>query len=292
MDRARVVGGALRALAHLPLPLVHALGTAVGWLLWLVPNGIRHIASVNLGLCLPEFAPRDRAGLLRRSLAQTGKTFLELGALWLWPGERVLGLVRGVEGESHMEAAVAAGRGVILITPHLGSWEMAGLYFSARYSMTILYRPTRVGIDDLVVAGRGRLGGTRATTDAAGVRSLLKTLRRGQVVGILPDQDPGPEGGDFAPFFGQPACTMGLVARLAERTGAALLITHARRLPRGRGYRIHVEPWPRQPLPGDTPDALVALNAAVEAAIRQCPEQYLWAYKRFKTRPAGKSKIY
>lgn len=287
-----LISGLLRLAARLPLPVVHAFGVVVGWLLWLVPNSQCRIAAINLVLCFPEWNAVARRRLLRRTLVETGKTMLELGPLWRWDRQRVLALVCAVEGEEALRTALAGGRGAILITPHLGSWEMAGLYYSAHYPLTTLYRPDRLGLEALIRAGRGRLGARLVATNSQGVRALLQALRENGVLGILPDQDPGREAGLFVPFFGLPTNTMTLVSRLAIKTGAVTLLTYAERLPRGRGYKIHLEPLPSVVGVGPLEVSVVTLNAAVEQAVRRLPEQYLWSYKRFKRRPPGENKFY
>ena len=293
MIQRALLRGLLRLVALLPLALSQAIGAGIGWLLWRIPNGPRQVAERNLAACLPEWSAAERARLLRRNLMETGKGFMELGALWRWPGARVLALVQGVvAGEEALAAAVRAGRGAILLTPHLGSWEMAGLYYSSRHPLTILYRPSRVGLDDISRQGRGRFGGQVVATDPGGVRALLTSLRAGQVLGILPDQDPGDERGVFAPFFGRAANTMTLAPRLALKTGAPVFLTWAERLPRGRGYVLHLRELPDVAAATSLDAAAAALNRGVEAAVRSLPTQYLWAYKRFKTRPPGAARLY
>lgn len=178
-----------------------------------------------------------------------------------------------------------------MLTPHLGAWEMAGLYYSSRHPLTILYRPSRLGLDELSRQGRGRLGGKVVATDSSGVRALLSSLRDGEVLGILPDQDPGQESGVFAPFFGITANTMTLVSRLAIKTRAPVFLTWAERLPHGRGFVLHLQMLPEVTAAGSLEESVAALNRGVEAAVRSLPAQYLWAYKRFKTRPPGTPKL-
>ena len=294
MIRQRLLTGLLWLIAGLPLPGIHRLGALLGELLWRIPNAANRIADRNLALCFPELPPLEHNRLLRRNLIETGKGFVELGPLWLWPGQRVLGLVQGcVAGESALAAAVNQQQGAILLTPHLGAWEMAGLYYSSRYPLTILYRPSRVGMDQLSRQGRGRLGGQVVATDTAGIRALLAGLRRGEVLGILPDQDPGEEGGGvFTPFFGITASTMTLVSRLALKTGVPVFLTWAERLPQGQGYTLHLRSLPEVTTAASLEDSAAALNRGVEAAVSALPTQYLWAYKRFKTRPPGQPKLY
>ncbi len=289
MNRVVLLTGLLRLAALLPLPLAHAIGAFLGWLLWRIPgNSPRKIAERNLSLCFPESPVAERDALMRQNLMETGKLLLELGPLWFWRGERVLRWVRGsVAGEEALAAAVHQKQGAILLTPHLGAWEMAGLYYSSRHPLTILYRPSRLGLDEISRRGRGRLGGKVVATDPSGVRALLTALRDGEVLGILPDQDPGDEGGVFAPFFGIAANTMTLVSRLALKTGVPVFLTWAERLPRSRGFVLHLRTLPEVAGAGSLEESAAALNRGVEAAVRSLPTQYLWAYKRFKTRPAG-----
>jgi KDO2-lipid IV(A) lauroyltransferase len=294
MNRGAWLAGLLRVAALLPLPLAHAIGSALGWLLWRIPgNSPRTIAERNLSLCFPEWPAAERDALLRQNLRETGKLLLELGPLWFWTGERVLALVgRAVPGEEALATAVRQKRGAILLTPHLGAWEMAGLYYSSRHPLTILYRPSRLGLDELSCQGRGRLGGKVVATDTSGVRALLTALRDGEVLGILPDQDPGQEGGMFAPFFGIAANTMTLVSRLALKTGVPVFLTWAERLPRGQGFVLHLRALPEVTAAASLEKSTAALNRGVEAAIRSLPAQYLWAYKRFKTRRSDDAKLY
>lgn len=287
MNRKSLITGLLHITALLPLRMAHAIGAVIGWLLWQIPrNTPRRVAERNLALSFPESSTAERAALLRSTLQETGKTLLELGPLWLWRGEQVLSLVQNVVvGEEALAEAVRQKRGAILLTPHLGSWEMAGLYYSSQHPLTILYRPSRLGLDDLSRQGRGRLGGKVVATDASGVRLLLTALRAGEVLGILPDQDPGREGGVFAPFFGIAANTMTLVSRLALKTGVPVFLTWAERLPHGRGFILHLQNLPEVSTAGSLEASVAALNQGVEAAVRSLPSQYLWVYKRFKTRP-------
>lgn len=290
MNRQVLFTGLLRLSARLPLPLVHAVGATLGEALLWFPNEVRQVAERNLALAFPAISPADRQHLLRQNLRETGKLMLELGPLWLWRGARVLKLAQGsVSGEDELAAAVRQKRGAILLTPHLGAWEMAGLYYSSRYPLTILYRPSRLGLDELSRQGRARMGGAVVATDASGVRALLAALRKGEVLGILPDQDPGDDGGIFAPFFGIAASTMSLVSRLALKTGVPVFLTWAERLPQGRGFKLHLRTLPEVTAATSLEASVAAMNRGVEAAVRSLPAQYLWAYKRFKTRPSPES---
>jgi KDO2-lipid IV(A) lauroyltransferase len=231
----------------------------------------------------------------RPAIASAGRMVAELP--WLWsrgPDERLGDLVRW-EGAAHVETALAAGRGLVMLTPHIGCFEIIGQAyaerFGARQPMTALYRPARKAwLRDLVAQSRNRPGLETAPATLAGVRQMIRALRKGGTIGLLPDQVP-PEGlGVWAPFFGREAYTMTLAARLVQQTGAAWLLLVCERLPAGRGYVIRVQP-PAEPLPGvlDEPDAerlalrsAGVVNRAMETLIRQNPGQYLWGYHRYK----------
>ncbi|MEJ2553821.1 MAG: lysophospholipid acyltransferase family protein, partial [Gammaproteobacteria bacterium] len=273
--RARLIRWLLRLCAALPLPLAHALGNFIGWWLCLIPNDLRRIGAINIPLCFPELSAPQQRRLLHASLIESGKTLTEAGALWLWPAPRLAELVQGISGEEHLRAALAAGKGAILAAPHLGAWEMMGLYSSLHYPITSLYRPPRLTeLDALVRHGRERFGAKLVAVDGGGVRALYQALGRGEVVGILPDQEPGAGNGVFAPLFGVQANTMVLLSRLAIRTGAAVIFCYAERLPRGRGYHLHFLPAP--PAINRTPleSSAAVVNVMLETLIRQCPAQY------------------
>ena len=283
----------LRLLSHFPLFMIHAIGALIGRCLVLFPNKRRSSTYTNLTACFPGMPIPLRHRLARQSLIETGKTTVETGALWLWRRERVLAKVKQVTGEETLQQALAAGKGVILAFPHLGSWEMVNIYCSARYRVTCLYRPPpMVDMEDFVRLARQRLGARLVPTDRKGVRSLYDTLARGELVGILPDQDPSVGKGEFANFFGVQANTMTLLSRLANKTGAAVVFAYAERLPRGAGYHMHFLPAPSAIGGNDTAWSTTAVNHMVETCIGRLPEQYLWCYKRFRTRPAGEKGFY
>lgn len=294
MSRAFFIRWALRAVARLPLRATHALGAFGGWCLAVFPNRQRQAAHANLALCLPELPVPERARLARHSLIETGKAAAEAAPLLLWDRARALDLVRAVHGEAHLRAAMDAGRGVILAIPHLGCWEIVGLYCAARYPMTSLYRPLKEpALEDTVRAGRERTGARLVQANAGGVRAAAQALERGELVAILPDQDPRHGAGVFAPFFGVPAKTMVLLPRLVERTGAAVVYAWGERLARGTGYALHFAP-PPEPIAGhaEPAAAAAAMNRGVEQCVRALPAQYSWGYRRFKSRPAGEPELY
>ncbi len=291
--RAPLLRLALGLAAALSLPRAHALGAALGRQLYRRPNDLKRVAEVNLRLAYPCWEAGERQALLRETLEETGKAMLELGALWSWERGRCLGLVQEVVGLERLQAARARGQGVVAVSPHIGAWEMAGLFLSAHVPFTALYRPPRIHqLDARVRAARERFGARLVPTDARGVRALYQALRAGEVVGILPDQDPGAQGAVFAPFFGRPAATMTLLPRLLAKSGAVPLLTYALRLPDGAGYRMVIEPLPPAVTGSASATAAGALNAALEALIRRHPAQYQWGYRRWRTRPPGEPALY
>jgi KDO2-lipid IV(A) lauroyltransferase len=290
--RTRLIKLFLRLCALLPLPAVHALGAGAGWLLSMVPGEARRVSRRNIARCLPRLDDAARRRLVRSSLMETGKTAAETGPLWRWDRRHILQLVRGIEGQARLEEALAAGRGAILATPHLGAWEMVGLYCSLHYRMTSLYRPPRLtALDTLMTGARERFGAALVPADMAGVRALLKALRRGELLGILPDQEPRHGNGVFSPFFGIPAYTMTLLARLAQQSAAPVFVTYAERLARGAGFRLHFQPLDLEPH-YSVEEITAAVNAGIEDCVRRLPQQYQWSYKRFKTQPAGAGNFY
>jgi Kdo2-lipid IVA lauroyltransferase/acyltransferase len=288
--RDRVAQVLVRLLARLPLHLLHRLGGVVGWLTALWPNRQRRNALINIGLCLPHLAPQEQVRLRDRNLQEFGKTYLEIGYLWLRPVDQVLGLVRSVRGADLLQRQ--PGRGLIVLSPHIGAWELAGLYLAAQGPTAIFYKPQRY-LDDLILAARRRSGAALAPITPKGIRLLVQALERGDYVGILPDQEPkADKGAVFAPFFGIPAFTMLLVNRLARRTGAPVIFLFAERLGAGEGFRIHCLPAPQGIDSEDDGIAAAALNRGIEQCVAVCPEQYVWPYKRFRRRPEGAPKVY
>jgi KDO2-lipid IV(A) lauroyltransferase len=271
--------GFLRLLARVPLPLLHGFGIVLGWILYLSSPRFRRYHKGNLAQ-----ANFTDSSIRRKAVGETGKATLELPAIWLLPHERSASLVREIDGWPLIEQAMTAKRGLVLLTPHLGCWEVSAQYFSLRYPLTVLYSPPKVSsLDALMREGRDRSNMKSVPTDISGVRALYRALQRGEAIGILPDQVPGGGEGVWTEFFRRDAYTMTLAMRMARARQAPVLVAFAERLPWGRGYRIHVEALPAQ-MPGETPER--CMNRAIEKMIHACPSQYLWAYNRYKV-PAG-----
>jgi KDO2-lipid IV(A) lauroyltransferase len=280
----------LRLLSRLPLSMLHGLGGFIGWLMLKIPNKQRRNALINIRLCYPGLDDQEALAFRRRSLFEYGKTYSEVAYLWMRPADEVLSLVRGVTGSELLSRD--DGRGVIVLSPHLGAWELAGLYLSTQGPTTTLYKP-QPELDWLIREVRARRGAELVPTDPRGIRKLMQALKRGEYVGILPDQEPKANRGSvFAPFFGVPAFTMLLINRLARKTGARVIFMFAERLPRAEGYLIHCRPGAEGIDSADDLEGATALNLGIQSAVSACPEQYVWAYKRFRKRPRGMPKLY
>lgn len=291
--RAALAKTLLRFLALLPLKVTHSLGAILGKLFWLLPTRLCHVTTINVQRCYPELDKAAQAALIRASLTETGKTLLEVGAVWFGDKKRLAHLFMHSNGEDAVKQARLEQRGIIFAGPHLGSWELAGAYLSNHYSVTTMYRPPRLReLEPIMVESRERFGAHLVPTTAAGVRQLFDALKQGQCVALLPDQDPGGGSGVFAPFFGQSAYSMTLLSRLAAKTKAAVFFIFAERLPHAGGYHLHFVPAHCDIAHADAEIAARHVNAGVESCVRTLPEQYQWGYKRFKTRPAGEEAWY
>ena len=275
----------LRLIGRLPLTVLHPAGVLAGWIAWLADPVFRRRLRANLiasGLVADERATRR---VEREAVASAGRAVLELPWLWCRPQAEVAARVQVVRGEALLREAQGAQRGILFLTPHLGAFEVTPQWYGREQPLTVMYRRPRLEwLDPLVRAGRARGRIALVPADLSGVRALLRALRAGEAVGLLPDQAPAAGEGIWAPFFGRPAWTMTLVGRLAQSTGATVVMAFARRVP-GRGYSLEFHPV-ALPVGGDALACARALNAAVEAVVARCPGQYLWSYNRYK-RPAG-----
>lgn len=270
-----------RMLSLLPLRVLHGLGALLGRMTYAL--SAQYAARMRENLRQAGYSLDNEQGkkLLSESIKEAGKGILELP--WIWGGsyEKVLGKVLECRGREYFDAAQASGKSVIYLTPHLGCFELAGLYCAQHRPIVILYRQPRLAwLEEVMCKGRGRGQARLAKADLSGVRLLYKALKRHEAIGLLPDQVPSGGEGVWADFFGRPAYTMTLVGRLAEASDATLLLVSAER--RQRGYVMHFEPLQ---LDYSKPVA-EQINKALEKIIRVCPAQYLWSYNRYKV-PGG-----
>jgi len=283
-----------RLLSMLSLGNAQRLGRLLGSIAWKLNGRSVETTRKNLRACYPDLSDHEIDHLGRQSLRETGATAMEIPLMWEWPAERCLGLIREIEGEELLnDYREASKQGLLLLAPHLGNWELAGLFFASRYKMAALYSPpNQPGFEAYMKAVRSRSGSELVATDRRGILRLFGILREGGVVGILPDQAPRREGGEFAPFFGIPAITMTLASKLIHKTGARPLVTYAQRLPDGQGFKMVIRKAEPDMASTDMATSLTALNRSVEKCIADKPAQYQWEYKRFRRTAPGHTPVY
>ncbi len=265
-----------KVLSFLPLVVLHALGWCLGWLIYVLSPTYRRRLQANCALA--GISVRAR----RRAVGAAGELVVELPRMWSKASFPVFW-----DGAEFIDQALTEKKGILFLTPHMGCFEATARAYAARYGeeghpMTVLFRPPRQAwLRGLVASSRARPGLKTAPTTLAGVKQLVRALKSGECVGLLPDQVPPKGMGEWAPFFGKDAYTMTLAIRLAQQTGAAVLIAWGERLAWGQGYRIHVQ---RMDALGfsDLPTALQQMNTAMQSLILQAPQQYLWGYARYK----------
>ncbi|WP_372742972.1 lysophospholipid acyltransferase family protein [Neptunomonas sp.] len=286
--KAIVAIAVLGLMSLLPLKWAQSIGAFIGKRAEKNQNSVLgRITKINIELCFPELSSEQRNRLIQESLIETGKTFSEMGMSWMWPPARTLKTIKEVNNEALVNDSLRHGSGVIVIAPHLGNWEVLNLYLSERYTLTAMYRPPKLKLmDDMIKKMRARLGTKLAPADSSGVRIVMKALKRGEMVGILPDQEPS-AGGVYSPFFGQPAYSMKLLAQLVRQTGARVICGYAERLENAAGFNLHFVEADPSIYDKDLALAVEGMNRSVERCVRALPAQYQWEYKRFNHQPEG-----
>ena len=269
----------VRLISALPLPVLHALGRVIGRLVYACPGKYRQRLRANAAQ-----AGYPDAAFARRAAGEIGAMILETPRIWFRHDACLAQVVS--DSEHVVRAAYAEGKGILFLTPHLGSFEICARYNTRDIPGTVMFRPPRKALlAPLLETARNTAKVKAVPATMQGVREFVRALRHGELVGLLPDQAPGAGEGVWAPFFGRMAYTMTLPGKLAAQTGAAVVVTAGERLPRGRGWRMHYIRVPN-PLPDDAEGQAALINAAMETLIRQIPQQYLWGYNRYKT-PRG-----
>ncbi|PID66622.1 MAG: hypothetical protein CR975_01805 [Gammaproteobacteria bacterium] len=281
-------------IATLPNRFAQQLGTGVGILLYYFSRREKGVARINIALCFPELSAKQQRHLVKKTLIENSKTLLEMPRIFKCGGDYAIRLIQAVTGMEHYHKAIADGKGVIIIAPHLGNWELVIHYLNQFSPITAMFAPPKQAfLHAIMQTGRQSSGATLVPADSSGVRAQLKHLKQGGVIGILPDQNPKHgHAGVFAPFMGNDAYTMLLINSLAQRTNAAVIMSFAERLADGSGYRLHILPAPDGIDDKDKIVAASSLNQAVEQCLRIAPAQYQWTYKRFKYQPEGKVSPY
>lgn len=274
-------------IAWLPVAVLEGIGAVLGEALYALGGREARVTVRNLELTGVALDSKARVRLARAVLRRVGGNGLLTLRVWSRPWGSNRRLIADIEGEALLDAALAAGRGVIIAAPHVGNWELLSQYLATRAPIHVLFRPPDSAIADAFVRRvRQRPGIAPVPAERRGMRQLLHALAAGGMLGILPDQRPKAGEGSFAPFFGIETCTMTLLTRLARRTGAGVLFASSERIACGR-YRIRIEGADPAIADADERVALSALNAGIERIARRDPVQYQWNYKRFSQRPPG-----
>ena len=281
----RMISLLLKLISAISLPTIHRLGSLLGHLMYFLIPKSKQLIIDNLK---QSHFFNDRFSLnqaVKLNVLESGKFIVETFAIWQKEEAELLAMIKQVHGWSMVKDALQLGKGVIFLTPHLGCFEITSIYYGSKHPITVLYRaPKQAWLIAFMQAGRSRTGVTLAEANAGGVRKLMQALKRNEAIGILPDQIPAEGEGEWADFFGKPAYTMTLASKLAEKTGATVIMAYGERLADGAGYEIHLQKIESIATPG-------LLNKAIEAQIAQKPTQYLWRYNRFKQRRHAVEKL-
>ncbi|WP_313551719.1 lipid A biosynthesis lauroyl acyltransferase [Pseudomonas sp.] len=284
--------GVLWLIVQLPYCVLLRLGRAIGWVILHVSASRRHIAMRNLDLCFPQWSEAERKRVLRENFASSGIALIEMAMSWWWPRSRLSRLAH-IEGIEHLQRAQQEGKGVILMALHFTTLEIGAALLGQRHTIDGMYREHKNAVFDYVQRkGRERHNLDATAIEREDVRAMLKVLRGGRAIWYAPDQDYGAKQSIFVPLFGIQAATVTATTKFA-RLGRALVMPFTQeRLADGAGYRLVIHP-PLEDFPGETEEAdCLRINQWVEKEVSKLPEQYLWAHRRFKTRPAGEPKLY
>jgi KDO2-lipid IV(A) lauroyltransferase len=274
----------------LPLSWARAIGTCIAWFHCVLKSRSFLVAEANVQLCFADLSAGDKQQLVKRSVQHTAKTMMEVPAVWLADLKRTNNWIVAVENEQLLDNALATGRGVVVLLPHQGNWEMYNVYTAARKKpMTALYKPPELDfLRPLMLDVRMKYGNELVPTNIKGISTLYKRLKSGGQVTILPDQVPAT--GRFVPFFGELALTDILVSRMLRKTGAVAICCVVVR--QSSGFVVRFSEVDKGIYAEEIDDSLVAMNKTIEGSVLPELDQYQWPYKRFRERPSGLKKIY
>lgn len=274
------------------MPVLRLLGRITGTWLWLLPTRSKQVTQINIDLCFPDKTQAWKRNLVKQSLIETAITACEIAACWIKPVSVVNTLIESIEGESILKNAQQLGKGVVLLAPHLGNWELLNFYLATHYPMEIMYAPPKQqALDPVILEARKRAGAKLVPANRRGVLSIFKHLKSGGITGILPDQEPPIQSGVFAPFFGIKTLTPTLVSKLIRETQSVAIGVACYRQKNGR-FSLRFSPCHSAIYDENITISAGALNRTIQDMILLHPEQYQWEYKRFKRRPQDENKIY
>ena len=288
-----LIVGAFKALGTLPLPAVTRVGRVLGTATWHLARDMRRVTLINLGICFPEMTLQERKRLAKASIVETVMTVCESGAVWTKPTSKVTPYITSTQGEELIQQALDQKKGVILVVPHLGNWEVANYHISSKYPFMAMYQPVPIpALDRLIFRARSQMDAEFVPADRSGVMALIGFLSKGGLTGVLPDQQPSSKSGVFVPFFSKEALTPVLIAKLLQRTGSVAFGYTCLRNEDGRSFRTVCIPADPEIYDQDDTVSATAMNRTIEQLIRMAPEQYQWEYKRFNKRPKGEPRPY
>ncbi|MCC5900975.1 MAG: lysophospholipid acyltransferase family protein [Halomonas sp.] len=282
VSRAGAIARLWKSLSHWPIVRLWRFAALLGPLVYYFSKRERQITNINLGVVYPNATKNERNILAKQSLKHSAATMLELGHAWMAAPEKVQASILSVHGRDKLDSARAEGRGVIVLAPHFGNWEVLNFWLSSHFPFTAMYEPPKIAdLESVTRHGRERMGASLVPTNPRGVAALLKALKRSEAIGILPDQEPAWGSGVFAPFFGREAYTATLLPKLVARTQARVVTGVALRNP-GKGFEIHFLDADERVYSADDVISATGVNASVEASIALEPAQYQWEYKRYR----------
>ena len=266
--------------SHLPLKLNHFLGAFIGYFLYLFNTDAKKVTLQNIAICFSELSNDERHSLVKKSLIETGKNLTESSLVWNQSFAKNAKYIRNIHGASHLDTDEKT----ILLVPHLGCWEITGRVIANNRAVTFLFKPLKEQQQNQYLFKRRNQGNlTMASADKSGILKLQRALKQGELIGMLPDQDPGQEGGIIAPFFNHSVNTMTLLVRLAKKHNARVVMCWANRLKKGKGFDLNFEPLDLTSSSDDLLEQVTLMNRAIENLIKRFPDQYMWSYRRFKS---------
>lgn len=284
----------LALLRLLPLKHCQKLGHVVGQYLWLSNSRMRTTTEINLKHCFSDLNLSDQKRLTKASLIETGKCLVEMPKIWSTPFKQCNAWIQDIQNEPLLDTSLAAPRGLLLILPHLGNWEIVNHYLVGKTQLTAMYKPAKIAaMEQFVLAARSHPNTTMVPANTKGVKTLFKTLKKAGVGVLLADQEPEPPSGTFAPFFGVMAYTSTLAAKMIQKTHCHVLCIFAKRLQQHNGFEINISPLVKPYLENTSTETLTEIiNQSIEHCASTVIEQYQWEYKRFKRRPNNEPAFY
>lgn len=280
----------LQQLGRVPLPLLRGFGQTLAGVLLRVPTRTAGYARLNLDIARPfiaaELTDSQWRHLVRQAQRNELLSYLEFVSIWGSTNRRNISRIGSVSNQALFEQALTTQNGIVLVVPHLGTWEVMNAWLSQYTAMTVMYKPVKQpDANQFVLNARSREGAHLVPADERGVRQLFVTLKRGGVTAILPDHSPEQPVPPLIDWFGVPLYSSQLIAKLLYKTGASGLLAYAIRQPDGK-FALHFEPIDPAVMQQDSVSGTQALHVQLQQLIARYPAHYHWSYKRFKASPA------